>query len=252
MNARCPHCSHVFPTTITGEQRCPACGGTVHVPAAVGLGTPVDARRSTPWERRKELGFVRAFWTQWKETVLRPTDFYNSVRPDGPWEDALLFGWLNWGIGALVGLPFAWMLFSSLPPAPTLTNLSPAGSSSQYSSFGFLGAAVLYPVHSVMVAAAVHLGCLALGCAKNGFLATFRATSYSTSMVVFSGIPCVNAITLFYMIFQQVKALASLQETTWPRALVAMLLLSVVVCCCIGVAVAGVVLSMNKAGFGLH
>src|SRR5215831_388256 len=55
-------------------------------------------RHDTPWERRKELGFVNALLETWKQTMISPDKFWSSVRPDGRWEDAFFYSWV---IGAI-------------------------------------------------------------------------------------------------------------------------------------------------------
>src|SRR5438270_5179803 len=139
MEARCPRCSSVFTTDRSGIQFCPSCGQQVDVPephapppSAQAWGQPPSGsggggggfgagrftgepppgggpvpggRELTPWERRRELGAVQGFIETWKRSVLSPTTFFPTVRPDVPWSEALYYAWIIHAFTALLGLP---------------------------------------------------------------------------------------------------------------------------------------------------
>src|SRR5207253_9621081 len=72
MLARCPNCRNTFSTDRSGRQECPACGKPLVVPeqaAAPSAPGEVGPGEGTPWERRAELGTLRA-WSQTMQMAL--------------------------------------------------------------------------------------------------------------------------------------------------------------------------------------
>lgn len=158
MQVRCPQCTTVFSTDRSGALPCPHCGAQLQVPEqvdalhmdalrmdgvgpgpgegeagrepAAGLSPPVGARGPTPWERRRELGWARAWWETWRESVLRPGAFWPRVQPEAPWAEALMYGWLVALTAALLGLPFLFLNGAAAPSpeelAETMARLPPA------------------------------------------------------------------------------------------------------------------------------
>jgi hypothetical protein len=59
----------------------------------VGYGTPV------PWDRRQELGIFQAWWQTFKESLMRPDDFFarssHGLTTDPPLLFAMICGWLG-------------------------------------------------------------------------------------------------------------------------------------------------------------
>ena len=75
------------------------------VPPSGGPPGPPTVRGPTPWERRAELGIVKALVETWKDSMFAPEAFWSRVRPDSPWQDSLFYAWIVFGIGALLQLP---------------------------------------------------------------------------------------------------------------------------------------------------
>jgi len=213
-------------------------------------------RQDTPWERRKELGFLPALAETWKQTVSSPERFFASVRPDGRWEDAFLYGWLL-AIVAFVGglilrLPFQAMLAEqmrrSLDVLSSMRNLPPEAQ--RYLAMFMGGRPVmqvwwtvlqifLWPIAMFIGVALVHLFCIVFGCAGNGFWATFRALAYAQAPMVlaaFAPVPCVGWLIAFtgwaFTVVLQIWAVMRLQETSAGKAAAAVLATPVLGCCC--------------------
>ena len=51
----------------------------------------VKAHAGVPWERRSEIGWLRAIGASARELALRPTAFFANMNPDGDLGEALLF-----------------------------------------------------------------------------------------------------------------------------------------------------------------
>ncbi len=213
-------------------------------------------RRDTPWERRRELGFLPALLETWKQTVSSPEQFFSSVRPDGRWEDAFLYGWLiavvSFVAGLILRIPFQAMLAEqmrrSLDILSSMRNLPPEAQ--QYLSMFIGGRAgvqvwwtvlqiILWPIGMFIVAALVHVFCIVFGCASNGFWATFRALAYAQAPIVFlalAPVPCIGqVISLAASVFTvvlQIWAVMRLQETNAGKAAAAVLATPVLACCC--------------------
>src|SRR5437016_86508 len=149
MQARCPHCSSVFPVSSPGIQFCPTCGKQIKVPAptsgeSAGVqepalvtgSTPVPGsvavppsnlpppspvapslRQPTPWERRRELGFFRGYFETWKGAMASDA-FWSSVKPDGPVKDALLYAWLTVAVQVVLLAPIQLLQVGLQRPPP--------------------------------------------------------------------------------------------------------------------------------------
>src|SRR5436305_12337437 len=90
--ARCPACRNTFSTDLSGRQNCPVCGKPLVVPdlqagAPAGpqqpLGPDVSGHSvppGTPWERRSELGFVKAWANTVAQALFEPSRLFSAVR----------------------------------------------------------------------------------------------------------------------------------------------------------------------------
>lgn len=52
---------------------------------------PKSPRPGTPWDRRRELGFLEAFADSWRMLVFRPSTFFGELSPRGGFAEPLLF-----------------------------------------------------------------------------------------------------------------------------------------------------------------
>jgi hypothetical protein len=298
MQVQCPHCAAQFETQRSGLQFCPNCGQQIQVSPGIGsdpnaafptgappapggsapppsgeippMGAPPPGgpppprgpsiRQDTPWERRRELGFVNALVETWKQTIVSPEKFWSSVRPDGRWEDALFYAWIIGAItlvaGLIIKIPFQAMLVDQMRRQfDALESMSKLPPEFRQYLEAFIGGRVqvwwtvvqiiFLPIGIFIAAALVHLFCILFGCATNGFWATFRAISYAQAPIVFSilaPVPCLGqalAVAAFvYTIVLQIWGVMRVQETSGGKAAAAVLATPVLACCCCcGVAV---------------
>lgn len=280
MQVRCPHCQGIFSTERAGIQFCPNCGQQINVPGSAAPGapeTPAGAvpptagpglggtpgqtgtpesmgpggREPTPWERRAELGAFGGLWETWKKSMFSPEPFFSSVRPEGNWVDAMLYGWIVTAVGSLLSAPLSFLsLRLNQADLSKLENLPPQAKQIFEAMQSANGRMVLialsalplvfYPVILFVRAALVHLSCMIWGCAKNGYLATTRALGYTSSpsaLAALTVIPCVGSVFgLAYVVYQivlDVFALGRIHDSTFGRSTGAVLTLYVVLCCCL-------------------
>ncbi len=94
--------------TIAMESRCPECGE----PVLLSLGP--DARVGVPWERRREMGVVAAWWRCCVDPVVRPGTFGRHIRVTSHVTDHRRFLLLHlpvmFAISAAGTLVFAWIV----------------------------------------------------------------------------------------------------------------------------------------------
>ncbi len=267
MQTRCPHCQEVFATDTPGVQDCPGCGKPLHVPALREAGEgPLDpfasppsgerprSRAETPWERRRQLGVLRALIETAREATFSPGRFFGALRPEGPLLDALLFGWILVAAGAALQLPFAFGDYRSVVSyfADLVAEGQRRGFSEQVRVARFLHAflaslgpgkyallqtvprALFFPLFLVMVGSVLHLFCLLFGCAKNGFTATLRVLSYSMAPMLISGVPVLGALAALWFVVLVIWGLRDAHETNEVRAAFAVFGFPLVLCCCLG------------------
>lgn len=251
VEASCPSCFNVVSSAQGGVQPCPFCGAEVVFAASSAEPVAVEINA---WERRDTLGWVRAYFSQWKDSVLRPRAFWQSVQPQGPWQDALIYGWITWTLAALFSAAVMLFPFGGASKWSTIGDvLGPlrGGEGQMPFSPAVLGGSTLvgwvlfYPLYALLQTVLVHGGCLVFGCANNGLAATFRALQYGTSGYLFNAIPCLNIFGNLWVVISSGMGVQRLQETTPGRATGALLVPGLVICCLCGVALAGVFVAVG-------
>ena len=258
MQARCPHCQSVFSTDRSGIQFCPHCGQQLDVPGAAasaplpvpsagpGPGEPAPpggGSAGTPWERRRELGFVPAVLETIKQVLVDPVGFFTALRAEGSWTDALLYAWLLFGVSTLLSLPLRFIGMgagmSQLQQVLRQANLPPEQMAQIEKLVGAAGgsglfSAVAYPLFLIIAAAIIHVCCMITGAARNGYYATFRVVAYAATPLVFSFVPCVGPLASIYYLVLTVIGVWKVQSTTPMRAAFGVLLPILAFCCCCG------------------
>ncbi|MGZ6142137.1 MAG: YIP1 family protein [Myxococcales bacterium] len=214
MLARCPSCRNTFSTERSGRQECPACGKPLVVPeqpVAQAASDEPAAQPGTPWERRAELGLLRAWGQTIAQALLEPGKLFASARLDHG-ADHLRFAVLTmsvfWAVGqilerAMLSGERAQMqrLLGSITSNPDVSPMlkkmidtSATGNSWPW----VIGLALLTPVFSFLFiylnAAVTHGFALLLGQSKRGFPATFAACAYSCAPLVLLAVPACGSI----------------------------------------------------------
>ncbi len=151
-----------------------------------------------PWEKRRQIGLLRAWGATVWETVSRPIDFYRRVDPKGSVGEAFLFSLMTFlwqlifylAIFAAFGLLFLVIFMSSGEPIEwgivgVLTGV-----------FAFYAALIPAMFFTILLIVSLihHVVLLLLGGGKEGMGATFRVTLYTSGIVLLQGLPCLNYI----------------------------------------------------------
>lgn len=213
----CPAC--VF-SAVDEREVCQAC-------AQKGLGEPI------PWERRKELGNWRAFWTTVRLCSRSPTAFFRTPTTQASSLGAVAHGILSHTLGLLLTYLVSGVLMMVSGGAVALI-----GQSETSSLVGiFLGAygcvfAGMSPLallvgpanalFGLIVAAAASHGTLALLKKTGaGFEDTLRVLSYANAPGVWVFIPVLGPLTYFWMIGVEVIALRETHRCSTDAAVLA-------------------------------
>ena len=108
MLARCPSCRNTFSTERAGRQDCPICGKPLIVPepaTAAPTAEVLPESAGTPWERRADLGFVRAWMQTLQQALLEPGKLFAAARLDRGFAQlgfAVLTTTVFWGAGQVL------------------------------------------------------------------------------------------------------------------------------------------------------
>lgn len=250
MQARCQRCQTIFDLPYFGRHRCPGCGTEVQVldpqagPYAAPAAPPLDDRglpvelEPTPWERRHELGKVRAL----KETVglvfgspqklLARTDW---TRADGLLS---LYFWVA-VVPQWVGAVLSWLLsnpgeqleqmktlYASLGQPEVAQALETLAPWIEFAaSPAMLGAMLVFVPFSAfltlyLLAGVTHLVLLATGRASGGWNATLKVFVYASCPVVLAVVPsCGMPLAMLWSTVLQVLGLAPAHRITVGAAL---------------------------------
>lgn len=271
MQVRCPHCAHVFTASASGIQSCPACSTPIDVPAFEGQSTAggfsqnssADVRAPTPWEDRERIGFVQGFFRTWQQSVLKPQEFWPTVRPDGSLGSALAWGWLMNIWAMLLSLPVLMLQFPAIS-AQFEEMQSQMGGNAEAMAFLhsvgvgtiagglFLASLILWPVTALIAVSLVHVSAVLLGAGKGGFTASARAFFYAQGPNVLNAIPLVGALVSLYSVVLFGWGLKEVHGTTPAKATLALLIpMFIGFCCFCSVLMAGAVAmgaAMGAAG----
>lgn len=154
--------------------------------------------RGVPWERRSELGWLRALIDTIGESLLHPVAFFRKLDPAGPILPAILYAMLL-SVAGFVGAA-VWQVAFPIPffgfPPPLQTGEAAAWSLGLMLSVGLVGL-VLTPLFLVVIAAVYHLVLLVLGGPSKGYGATLRVIAYSSGPQVFQLVPFCGALLTF-------------------------------------------------------
>ncbi len=244
MARNCPRC---FARIEGAVESCPHCGHAVRAPQAAPepgaatsdrpvLSRPPDAVPGTrtaevaapeapPWERRRTLGFWRALWLTWRDSVFLPVPFFRRLPPRSGQGSALGYSIVLTVIGFLFSSYWSLVegfLSGGEPQEGGLTLILVGG------FVGFLLVLiVLIPLYVGLLyalVALIHLGFLVVGAARQGFEATFRAVAYSSGTAAFAIFPffgpVISSVWWMVLIFIAVR---EIQRTTSGRATLAFL-----------------------------
>ncbi|HYZ89949.1 MAG TPA: Yip1 family protein [Myxococcales bacterium] len=226
MLVRCPSCRNTFVTERTGIQDCPTCKQPLAVPepadvvpppatpSGEGGAAPPEMRPGTPWERRQQIGAVRAWRDTVAEALFEPAKLFGDARSDRGSSQAA-FAVLTISVFSIVGQMFNRFLLGPWRErglerlrqkgmmSPLLEKLFAA--STGHSAGTVVLVVLLTPVLAFLFiylnAAVTHAFAALLGQNKRGFGATFAACAYASAPLVFMVIPgCGETIAVLWAI----------------------------------------------------
>jgi hypothetical protein len=227
----------------------PATGATpasVAAPVAVAAAAAAPAS-GLPWERRQQLGLVKAWLDTVSLLISKPGEAFTMMRPEGGLTDPLLFGLIGGCAGTIVSILFQGLM-QSIPAFGAGNDFFRAAGISHW-AFILIYAALspLLVILGLFIGSAVlHLCLMLVGGANRSFETTFRVVCFAGGAAnLFSMIPmCGGLIAAVYNIVLNCIGLSRAHQTTTGKALMAIFLPLIV--CCVVCIVFGVVLG----GFG--
>ncbi|HSP79913.1 MAG TPA: hypothetical protein VLQ93_15375, partial [Myxococcaceae bacterium] len=193
-----------------------------------------------PWDRREELGLLKAFWKTCVEIMLRPGVTFSSARAEGTTGSALLFVTLCSIAGYLTTALIYAALFAFTPlgtppdtggagPSPEQMRLIIVGG-----TLGWLLLAPAFAVIATLISSGMDHLVLRMAGVSQGFQVTLRGNALSQAPLLTGLIPlCSLYVAPFWVLVVRVFAYRGLHRTTWGTATVGALaapLLSCVLC----------------------
>ena len=219
--------------TPAGEAAAPAPGSTLPAPVRPPLASQtvpgVAAQSGLPWDRRDQIGFVKAFIETLQMVLVRPTDAFTAMRREGGLGGPLLYAVIGGTFGAVVQYIYQFGLHLA------------EGSFDNYSnrilgSGALLGLLICSPLIVIVVlfitSALIHVCLLIVGGARHTFETTFRVICFAAGSVnPLQIVPfCGGLIAAIWGIVLYCIGLARAHETEPGRAVLAVFL-PLVLCC---------------------
>jgi hypothetical protein len=204
---------------------------------------PADpiARSGNPWDRRVQLGWVKALVECVRVFVLQPGRAWAQTLEKGdvagPLIYALIVGWISAAIGILWQVLFGSWMLAYLPG-----NLQQEiGGYLVHTWVGFLAQLLLLPFYMILsllfLSLIIHVSMLLVGGlqkSRAGFEGTLRVGAFSTVSNLANVIPIVGGIiALVWSLVLGIMGLVSLHRTTTGRATAAVFLPMLLCCLCI-------------------
>lgn len=198
---------------VAGKEICRAC-------AATGLAEPL------PWERRREIGWWRAFWRTVKLALLEPSATFRTPSTEDGLLGPILFAAIAYTFGQLVMMLLLLLVFVGMGAAVAYTTDEP-GIGAIFAGYGLcmvplvLLQAPVYAILGVLFSGGLgHLTLVALKKARAPFDQSLRAVCYANAPHVFEILSCV---AYFWVIAAETIALRELHRCSTGTALLATL-----------------------------
>jgi hypothetical protein len=167
----------------------------------------VDGRVKTyeiPWDRRERDGLPSAWFSTVKAMVLKPSDFFAQLDPQGSVGDAILFGFISTlPSGALLFLIYFGMALFMLA-----TGEGEAAFAMIIVAFFYGIATPFLSVGAWLMWACIQHVCLLLfGGGSQGFAASVRGVMFGLGVIGGGGIPCLGIVFVLWSMALQALAL---------------------------------------------
>lgn len=214
-------CAQCLRKGARDEPLCAACHDRV----------PADA---LPWDRRDELGTLRAYWQTCVAVMLRPTATFERARPEGSVGSSLGFAALSNLAAYFTTALFYLVILFAIPAAMTEgDNVSQSGM--RLVGVGMFGAMMVVAPVMGMLVALINAGLDHLVFRMEGtgqpFEVTLRANALSLSPYLMGLIPlCGMYGAPLWAVGLRVFAYRSMHRTSWGTAAVAALAVPLLSC----------------------
>jgi len=192
------------------------------------------ARGPSPFENRREIGFLRGLTETLKESMFRPQEFFGRIEPEANLGDAILYGVIVGSVAGVIGQ--VWQLafgdaFQQFLPIEYRDARSEA-IQRMLNIIMLFGMPLIVLVYGFLQSAVYHLALLVVGGAGRSFSATARAVFYGYGATVWSVIPfCGGLIGGLWALIITIIGISKLHDTALWKAIVAYFL-PILVCAC--------------------
>lgn len=211
-----------------------------------------------PWDRREELGTVKAFWKTCWDLLLKPTATLNGIRPTAPLGNSLYFSLMCsvagfFTTGVLYVLIFG-VFFSYLPMPETAGADAPDVKDIRFFAMLGMGAwTLLMPFLAVLatfLSSCLDHVILKLSGAERSFEVTVRANALSQAPFIVGLVPFIAMYASpFWAVGLRVVTYRTLHRLGWGPAVAGALAVPVLSCVlCGGGYLAIIVMALSSAG----
>ena len=197
-----------------------------------GPGIAADSSSGLPWEHREHLGFLKAYFDTVGMILTKPDQAFAVMKTEGDMMGPLLFAL----IGGCAGLIVSFLLQIALHSIGFMADRHNAMFGLGMMGIWSIGYIILTPVLVILFvfigSGILHLCLMIVGGAKKSFETTFRVVCFSSgSTYLLSMIPvCGGMIACVWNIVLEIIGLARAHETDTGKAVLAVLLPTIVCC----------------------
>jgi hypothetical protein len=222
------------PQQVQPAPLAPISAASPDVPPPLGpdtLATVEGAEDGPAWERRNELGLVKALTQTWKEVLFNPTVSFPRMKTSGGFAAPFLFNLTMVVIWAFFTTIYRLLLSGVFAATGSMHNDSSSlsGISAGFPpllNVGVMVVAIPLLVGLTFLNAGITHVCLALfkGTSKS-YEATYRVICYSYSSWIFAVVPCAGGVvSSIWWLVSTIIGLSKVHRTEGWRAAVAVLL----------------------------
>ena len=203
------------------------------------------------WERRDQLGFLKALLETIRAVLLEPSATFSSMRPFGGFWGPLMFA-LIVGMVGVVASVFYQVAWTSLGMLPQGDKEAAAATAILGSGFAMIIVVVFMPVlltaGMFISSGLVHLALMIVGGARKPFESTFRVICYAAGATsVLQLLPIIGAtLASIWALVAEIIGLSEVHGIGKGKATIAVLL-PVIVCCGLAILIAAAAIGLGVA-----